>query len=65
MPCFDPRDDEDRRTIRTRLDAATRAGCNMSKVFEAYPELLFHLPAETIEWILEHKKLDKERGEVK
>jgi len=61
MPCYDPREHEDRRTLQKRLDAATKAACDMTKVFEAYPELLLHLPADTIKWILEHKKLDEER----
>lgn len=61
MPCFDPRADEDNRTCHTRLNAATKAACDMTKVFEAYPELLLHLPSDTIHWILEHKKLDEAR----
>lgn len=61
MPCFDPQADQANRECANRLNAATKAACDMIKVFEAYPELLLHLPADTIHWILEHKKLDAER----
>lgn len=59
MPCYDPREHEDRRTLQKRLDNATKAACDMSKVFHEYPKLLFDVSKETVLWILEHDQLDE------
>lgn len=53
MPCFDSQADEYNK-------AAIRAACEMAKAIDAECDWLFDgLSKETIDWIEEHKKIDK------
>lgn len=64
MPCFDPQADQANKERADRLNAATRAGCDMSKVFHLYPQLLLKLSPETVRWILNHEEMDAKRRDT-
>ena len=62
MPCYDPRDDEDRKETKRRLNVATRLLC------EAWGLLLRNGNAsdaspELAAWGIEHAALDRSRKE--
>lgn len=72
MPCVDGREDYDRmkrdqaqRTMKERLDAATRAACEMSKCLSEMS--IRKLSGETQMWIQAHRRDDitRERAELK
>jgi len=61
MPCYDSRDDDDRKLTKERLDLATRVACELSKHLQKLEsgEKHFYLSQETKNWIKEHKRVDK------
>jgi hypothetical protein len=64
MPCYDPREREDREQIKKDLDSATRVACELSHFLRNYffPfSWVSKVSNETRSWIEEHDKLDVER----
>jgi hypothetical protein len=60
MPCRDERTGLDDAANYDRLQAATRAACDMQEVLGTH-NLTGECQPETIAWILEHDALDRER----
>jgi hypothetical protein len=66
MPCSDSRVDQGGN--KKRLDAATRAACDLARVLKAVSHfsqlsyIINLLDDTTQEWIKEHEELDKKRG---
>ena len=67
MPCYDDFPHEDQRATERRLQAATRAACEIVKLFkfvasmEKLVDLKLLLSKETQSWIKEHELIDKEK----
>lgn len=73
MPCVDGREDlvrmeniQRRKEMKKRLDAATRAACEMSKLLSEHT-LKTALSKESFFWIMQHRAEDahREAGPVK
>ena len=60
MPCYDSRDDDDRRLTKERLDLATRVACELSKHLRRLEsgEKYFYLSREAKDWIKKHERMD-------
>jgi hypothetical protein len=64
MPCYDPRPDIDAVAMRDRLDAATRAACELAELLTRVLKYRPHgrewltLSTETRAWVSEHAALD-------
>lgn len=64
MPCYDSRDDDDRKLTKERLNVAARVACELAKHLAAAEDLalwLAPLSKEARDWIKEHNRLDEER----
>lgn len=70
MPCYDCRDDLERKEQKKRLDEATRAACEMASYFCNckgascicdHPESMSLLSESTQKWIRRHSQEDAQR----
>lgn len=66
MPCYDSRDDDDRRDTQQRADDATRAACDLARVLhhyrpETWKELQRFMHKSTLDWVRKHDEADARR----